>query len=74
MYHPNTTNAAIIIQITFPSGPVFGTAGITVLFAVGSTVAAAGAAVDSHSIVNLISSHPSPGIIQIFWSHSHCLV
>jgi hypothetical protein len=35
MYPPNITNVAIMIHIIFPLGPVFGTTGMTVLFALG---------------------------------------
>ena len=57
-----------MIHIKFPLGQVFGTAGITVLVAVGLIVVSE----VSHSIVNVTSSHPSLGIIQIFWFHSRC--
>jgi hypothetical protein len=67
-------NVAKIIHIKLQLGPVFGTAGITVLLAAGlsassfvffsvSTTVAAGL---SHVIMNLISSHPSHGVIHIF--------
>lgn len=64
-----------MIQITFPFGPVFGTAGITVLFALEfSLVSAVCEEEDVHLIVSFASSHPSFGINQITWSHSHCLL
>jgi len=66
MYHQNTKNVATINHITFQSGHVFGTAGITVLVAFSEVLA--------HAIVNLISSHQSSGIIQTCCSQSHCFV
>jgi hypothetical protein len=51
-----------MIHIKFPLGQVLGTAGITVLVAAGLIVVSE----VSHSIVNVTSSHPSLGIIQIF--------
>jgi hypothetical protein len=39
MYPPNIANAANIIHTKVPLGPVFGTTGITVLFAVVSSAA-----------------------------------
>lgn len=67
MYHPKIEIVAIINHIICPSGPVFGTAGITVLVAHGLGVIV-------HGIVNWTSSHQSSGIIHIFWSQSRCFV
>jgi hypothetical protein len=74
MYPPNIANAANIIHIMLPLVPVFGTTGITVLVTSDSHQSEAeffilftAAEGDLfHSILNLISSQPSHGIIRIF--------
>jgi hypothetical protein len=68
-----------MIHIRLPFGHVFGTAEITVLVTSDFSQLEESSSVFAdeeffHPMLNLISSHPSHGIIRIFCSQSHCLV